>query len=253
MTVSYNQSNASATSGSDYYGTGTETLVFAPGETSKTVRIAIIDDLTEEPDQTFSFNLFSPVNATIGTPSVVATIWDDEPYNIWHKGLSNDTYTLLAATDRIVEAADGGTDTVNSAFTYTLDPYVENLTLTGTAPINGTGNASDNVLLGNGVANILTGLGGNDTLDGQGGADTMIGGLGDDVYRVDNAGDVVTEAANAGTDRVESTISYTLGANVENLWLSGTAAVNVTGNSLNNQLAGNGAANILDGWQAPTP
>ncbi len=81
----------------------------------------------------------------------------------------------------------------------------------------------------------------------------MIGGAGDDIYRVDNAGDVVTEAANAGTDRVESTISYTLGANVENLWLSGTAAVNVTGNSLNNQLAATARPTSSTDWQVPTP
>ncbi len=81
----------------------------------------------------------------------------------------------------------------------------------------------------------------------------MIGGAGDDIYRVDNAGDVVTESANAGTDRVESIITYTLAANLENLTLTGSAAINGTGNDLANTLIGNASANSLirRRWQRP--
>ena len=60
-------------------------------------------------------------------------------------------------------------------------------------------------------------LAGNDMLDGGTGNDTMIGGAGNDTYVVDAAGDVVTELAGQGTDTVQSSVSYTLGANVENL------------------------------------
>ena len=121
----------------------------------------------------------------------------------------------------VTELANEGTDTVQSSITYTLGGEVENLTLTGTAAINGTGNALDNVLTGNSANNILTGGAGNDTLIGSAGADTLIGGTGNDTYVVDTTGDVVTELANEGTDTVQSSITYTLGAEIENLTLTG--------------------------------
>jgi Ca2+-binding RTX toxin-like protein len=162
-------------------------------------------------------------------------------------GLGDDTYVMDVATDVITELAKEGTDTVKAAFTYTLLANFENLTLTGTAAINGTGNELNNVLTGNAAANVLTGGLGNDTLDGGAGIDTLIGGLGDDTYVVDVAGDVVTELANEGIDTVKAGVTYTLGATLENLTLTGTAAINGTGNSANNILIGNSAANLLNG------
>src|SRR5207249_3270847 len=102
---------------------------------------------------------------------------------------------------------------------------------TGTTAINGTGNTLDNVLTGNSAANVLTGNAGNDTLDGGAGNDTLRGGTGNDTYVVDAAGDSVTENANEGTDAVQSAITYTLGSNLENLTLTGTNAINGTGNT----------------------
>jgi trimeric autotransporter adhesin len=153
-------------------------------------------------------------------------------------GLGNDTYVIDVAGDVVTENASGGTDTVQSAITYVLGANLENLTLTGAGAINGTGNT---------LANTLTGNSGNNVLDGGSGTDTIIGGAGNDTYIVDNAVDVVTEAAAAGTDLVQTAISHTLAANVENLTLTGTGNVNATGNALANVLTGNAGDNILDG------
>ncbi|MEY4248806.1 MAG: hypothetical protein RJA87_439 [Pseudomonadota bacterium] len=162
-------------------------------------------------------------------------------------GTGDDTYVVDVSGDVITELANEGTDTVKAAFTYTLGATLENLTLTGTAVINGTGNTASNVLVGNAAANILTGLAGNDVLDGGAGIDTLVGGVGDDVYIVDVTGDKITELANEGIDTVQSAATYVLGVNIENLTLTGTAAINGTGNASNNRLIGNSAANILSG------
>ncbi|MGQ0557614.1 MAG: putative Ig domain-containing protein [Nitrospiraceae bacterium] len=158
----------------------------------------------------------------------------------------NDTYVVNATGDVVTELANEGTDTVQSSITYTLGNYVENLTVTGAAAINGTGNALNNSLTGNSANNTLNGGAGNDRLDGGLGSDTMIGGTGDDTYVLDRAGDVVTEQAGQGSDTVESNITYTLGPNLEHLILTGSASINGTGNSAHNMLLGNSGNNILD-------
>jgi Ca2+-binding RTX toxin-like protein len=162
-------------------------------------------------------------------------------------GLGNDLYYVDNIDDIVTEYPNEGTDTVRSSVSITLGSDVENLILTGTSAINGIGNELNNVLTGNSAVNTLSGGAGNDTMNGSTGADTMIGGLGNDVYYVDNLGDVVTEGTNEGTDTVYSSISYTLNLNVENLTLIGTATRNGTGNSLDNVLTGNIAVNVLTG------
>ncbi len=162
-------------------------------------------------------------------------------------GLGDDTYVVDNAGDQVLENSGEGADTVQSSITYSLGANVENLTLTGALAINGTGNTLNNVLIGNGAANILTGYSGNDTLDGGAGIDTLIGGIGDDYYVVDNSADVITENAGEGIDSVSASVSYTLGANVENLLQTGTFSISATGNSLANTLQGNSGNNTLNG------
>jgi Ca2+-binding RTX toxin-like protein len=168
-------------------------------------------------------------------------------------GMGYDTYIVDSIGDRVIEDAPlfptspPEIDTVFSSINYALTPNVENLILTGIAPIVGTGNALNNIVVGNSGNNVLNGLVGNDTLNGGVGRDTLVGGAGGDTYIVDNIGDIVTEAVGAGTDTAQSSISYTLALNVDNLVLLGTADLIGTGNILDNVITGNSGNNALRG------
>jgi len=254
-------------------------------------------------------------------------------------GVGDDTYVLDTAKDKVTESASEGTDTIQSSATIkVLAANVENLTLTGSSAINGTGNALANTITANSGKNTLNGgvgndtlngglgndklygdadndtldgqdgddklyggvgddtlsggtgkdtlygdanndtldgqagtdklYGGvgddtlsggdgndtlygdanNDTLDGQAGTDKLYGGLGDDTYILDSTSDVVTETASEGTDTIQSSATIkVLAANVENLTLTGSSAINGTGNSLANTITGNLGNNILNG------
>ena len=137
--------------------------------------------------------------------------------------------TQVNAADIVVDNGSG----------QAINGTAGNDSLTGT---NGTD--SINGLAGNDTINAL---GGNDTIDGGSGVDSMIGGLGDDLYFVDNLGDVTLEQAGGGNDTVDASVSYTLGAFVDNLTLIGSAPINGTGNELDNIITGNLANNALSG------
>jgi Ca2+-binding RTX toxin-like protein len=164
-------------------------------------------------------------------------------------GLGNDTYTVDAVGDVVTELAGEGTDLVNASVTYTITGDVENLTLSGSTAISGTGNALDNALTGNSGSNTLSGGVGNDTLDpGSAGTDVLQGGAGNDIYVVTRTtGITITENSGEGIDRVNASVTHTLAANVENLTLTGSGAINGTGNTLDNALTGNSGSNTLSG------
>jgi trimeric autotransporter adhesin len=159
----------------------------------------------------------------------------------------NDSYTVDNAGDVVTELAGAGTDTVNAGLSWTLSANVENLTLTGTAASNGTGNELANTLTGNSANNLLTGGAGDDVINGGTGNDTMVGGTGNDSYTVNVSTDVVTENPGEGIDTVNSSVTLTLATNVEHLTLTTTGAINGTGNTLDNTLTGNSGANVLQG------
>ena len=166
-------------------------------------------------------------------------------------GDGGDIYHVDDSGDVVVEKAGQGTDLIIASVSQVLaaDSHIENLTLTGSADLNGSGNGLDNIITGNSGANVLDGGLGNDTLNGGDGADTLRGGAGDDIYYVDNIGDVVAEADGDGLDRVFASVSYTLvrGVYVENLTLTGWDDINGTGNGLDNIITGNQGDNVLNG------
>ncbi|WP_083930208.1 calcium-binding protein [Methylovulum miyakonense] len=125
-------------------------------------------------------------------------------------GNGNDIYIVNSVNDSIAEEAGAGYDTVISSSNYLLNQNIEELRLLDGLWIHGTGNKLNNKIIGNNAGNIL---------DGVTGADTMIGAEGNDTYYVDNVGDQVVELAGEGVDRVQSTISYALDANTEDLVL----------------------------------
>jgi len=153
-------------------------------------------------------------------------------------GEGQDIYDVDSAGDKVIEHASEGHDRVNASISYALSANVEDLTLVGTGNLTGTGNSLANRILGNA---------GNNALNGGAGDDTLAGGLGNEVYDVNSAGDRVVEHAGEGYDRVRASVSYTLSANVEELSLTGTGAINGTGNSLDNTIFGNSGDNVLDG------
>ena len=144
--------------------------------------------------------------------STAAIVWDNDPAS---------TVTIqgaeLSGLERLLIATGSGNDTIRNS-KVTTDDYIS------------------------------TGAG-NDTIDTGGGSDTMIGGLGNDFYVVDSTGDIVTELASEGIDTVQSTISYILGENLENLILAGVSAINGTGNAAGNTLVGNSGNNSISGGE----
>ena len=172
--------------------------------------------------------------------------------DIMRGGDGSDTYFSDALNDTITESnanlATGGFDTVNftgTSGTFTLSANVERLALGGTAAINGSGNSLANVITGNAVANILNG--GIDAL-----ADTLTGGLGNDTYIINSTNDIIVEAVGEGADRVQASVSFTLGVGdsiefLETTNALGVGVLNLTGNELSQTLTGNAGANVLNG------
>lgn len=192
-----------------------------------------------------------------------------------HGGLGDDYFINDSSGDWIHEYAGEGVDTVERRYetNLVLADEVENLIL-AVGIQTGNGNGLDNTITGNAAANTLGGWdgddllygldgsdslfggtgtdqlyggAGNDYLDGGEGLDSLEGGLGDDVYITDESDDDVVEALGGGKDQVQTTATYALSENIENLFLTGAGVINGTGNALDNYLAGNAQDNVING------
>lgn len=178
-------------------------------------------------------------------------------------GDGGDSYFVDNAGDSTIELPGGGTDNVTAIIDWTLAENVENLTLAEIIPpteapgLNGFGNTGNNQITGNSDDNRLGGAEGddslfgglgNDTLNGGAGVDQLAGGAGDDDYFVDDPADLVSELSGEGTDRIFASVSWILGAEIENLTLLGNDPLNATGNTLRNEITGNTGDNLLAGF-----
>ena len=171
-------------------------------------------------------------------------------------GNGDDTYVLTNTFVFINENAGEGTaDRVQTALSYALIDvsfvnieFLETTDATSTAAIN---------LIGNRFAQTITGNAGDNQLNGGLGVDTLIGGKGNDAYYLNDVGldgrviDTIVELANQGIDGVRTSVTVNLNearyANVENGYLTGTAAINLGGAAANNVLIGNDGANLIAG------
>ena len=159
-------------------------------------------------------------------------------------GLGDDRFYVNTALDVVTEGtgAGSGLDSIFATVSFTIAANVERLYLQGAGNISGTGRDGQN--------DYLYGNGGNNILDGKSGTDNLNGGLGNDSYYVNTNGDVINEAAGAGTgsDTIFAQTSYTIAANVERLFLLNGGNYNANGrNGQNDFLAGNDQNNIING------
>ncbi|TPI51151.1 calcium-binding protein, partial [Mesorhizobium sp. B3-1-8] len=237
MDVSADGQSTSVITANATTGTGTTTSVgvefMSPGTTNDTITGSAGDD---------------QINGGAGNDTINAGAGDDFidggiGADTMNGGAGNDTYVVDNASDQVSEAASQGTDTVLSSVTYTIsDSDVENLTLTGTASINGNGNTSANVLTGNSGDNMLDAGSGNDTiyggagndfLLGNNGDDTVYGGVGADYMNGGDGSDTLVYQRGDGADRIED---FTVAATTASSDINAANALNVK------------AGGIVDTW-----
>jgi serralysin len=160
-------------------------------------------------------------------------------------GGGNDSYVVNAARDLITELVGEGTDSVASSITHVLGANLENLTLTGSGAINGTGNGFGNLITGNAGANSLSGAGGNDILEGGAGNDRLAGGEGADVYRY-NLGGGQDTVDNADTGLAPDKLLFGAGVDENDLWFTRS------GDNLVLTVLGTSNKVTLSGWYSST-
>jgi Ca2+-binding RTX toxin-like protein len=214
-------------------------VVLATGETltlNKDGTISV-DAVNNQTPVTFTYQIVDENGTTdtafvtLGTSPVDGTEGNDA----MHVGYTDKQGNIIDGADGMSELimAYGGDDKITAG-------------LGNDQIYGGTGN--DFIRAGEGD-DLLNGGDGNDVVDGGAGIDTMDGGKGDDVYYIETAGDVIIEASGAGYDKVISTLSHTLTANFEELWLqAGSTATDAIGNAADNKIIGNEMGNLIQGF-----
>ncbi|MCC6890688.1 MAG: hypothetical protein IT536_19360 [Hyphomicrobiales bacterium] len=218
-------------------GAGNDTINYAMGGGSDTVVGGLGDDTLNVTGGGGAETLDVVYNGTVLTQLDGGAISTLEAVNANLNG-GNDTLTYNPAGGAITTAAVTVNLGLGQASGFASILGIENVT-------GGSGNDS---LTGSAGNNTLNGGAGNDTLDGAGGNDTLAGGAGNDLFITDG-GDTLNEAGGGGggTDTVQASITFTLGANFENLTLTGVADINGTGNGGANIIVGNAGANTIAG------
>jgi Ca2+-binding RTX toxin-like protein len=239
-------------------GTGIDTMI--GGDGSDTYYVRDIGDIVTETNVLASTGGTDLVNSYLASYKLGTNVENGRILLTTAANMTGNTLNNVIYAGNGVNSIDGlgGTDTLSYQYATTSGTVGVTLNLSmlnasGLAKASGISGADlikgiENII-GSNYNDTLTGNAGNNVLNGLLGADKMTGGMGNDTYYVDNTGDVVTETSVLRTeiDTVNSAVSYTLGANIENLVLIGAVAINGTGNALNNTLTGNAAANILSG------
>lgn len=161
-------------------------------------------------------------------------------------GAGFDNYTVDNVGDTVVENFNAGTDKISSAVTYTLPLNVENLQLTGTGTINGTGNNLSNTISGNSANNQLNGSDGNDILNGGFGGDNLAGGLGQDIFRFTNLGVIDTIADyNVINDTIELENSVFTALNTQGVLAPGQFRIGAAAADANDFVIYNSTTGVL--------
>ncbi|GCL44268.1 DUF4347 domain-containing protein [Dolichospermum planctonicum] len=188
------------------------------------------------------------IDADYGEDTITSILANLQQNDTIKGGNGTDTLIISGGTDNDIISIDASNTTNQLDIPGTTVFGFERFDLTGfTGTVSFLGTAGNDWIKGGTGNDDLSGGDGNDTLNGGTGADLLIGGSGNDTYVVDNVGDVIAESLNSGIDTVESSITWTLRANLENLTLQGTTAINGTGNTLNNTITGNTGNNTLNG------
>jgi Ca2+-binding RTX toxin-like protein len=229
----------------------TQSVDVRGGEGNDTIRGSAYDDVIYGGIDWFSESGKDIINAGAGADTIYSYTGN---FNNIIGGAGRDHVSRFGATSVTLNLAStgierldsgGGNDNIDGAG---QTQFIEVRGSEGNDTIRGS--AYGDTIYGDDEWNLYSG--GEDTLNGGAGADTMVGGLGNDTYFVDNLGDVVDDpdvegAFGGGIDKVQSSISYTLGSTIEVLTLADGSAIDGTGNTFKNVINGNNRGNVLSG------